>query len=214
DLKEKFNLDNPQIEIAEVGNVFLDANVVGEMIVNDLERFGSMRFKQIGHRMVENIMRAGALGVEIRMSGKIPSARAKSWRFYAGYLKKSGEASEVGVRKSIMSANLKSGTVGVLVMIMPPDLVLPDKVLILEDVKGEGAEAAEEKKEEKAEEGKKKKPAKKKKKKAAKKEEAAEEAKPEQAKEPEVHIEEVNPEDVEAVPEAEKAEDKPEEESQ
>ena len=36
-------------------------------------------------------MNAGALGVEIIISGKVPSARAKSWRFYTGYLKKCGD---------------------------------------------------------------------------------------------------------------------------
>jgi len=37
------------------------------------------------------VMRAGALGIEIVVSGKVPSARAKSWRFYSGYLKKCGD---------------------------------------------------------------------------------------------------------------------------
>ncbi len=86
-LKEKFNLENPQIEINEVKDVFLDANVVAEKIVSSLERFGSARFKGIGHKMMENVMNAGALGVEITISGKLPSARARSWRFYMGYLK-------------------------------------------------------------------------------------------------------------------------------
>ena len=47
-LKEKFKLENPQIEIVEVRNVFLDANVVAEKIASSLERFGSARFKSIG----------------------------------------------------------------------------------------------------------------------------------------------------------------------
>ncbi|MEK6863119.1 MAG: 30S ribosomal protein S3 [Nanoarchaeota archaeon] len=131
-LKEKFNLENPQIEINEVKNIFLDANVVAERIVSSLERFGSARFKGIGHKMMENVMNAGALGVEIIISGKVPSARAKSWRFYTGYLKKCGDVA-LSVRTAKRPALLKSGIIGVKVAIMPPDIILPDRTTILEE---------------------------------------------------------------------------------
>lgn len=131
-LKEKFNLENPQIEINEVSNPFLNANIVAERIVSSLERFGSARFKGIGHKMMENVMNAGALGIEITISGKIPGARAKSWRFYTGYLKKCGDVA-LSVRVAKKSALLKSGIIGVKVAIMPPDIVLPDKIKLLEE---------------------------------------------------------------------------------
>lgn len=129
-LKEKFNLENPQIEIAEVSNPFLNSNIVAERIVSSLERFGSARFKGIGHKMMENVMNAGALGVELIISGKIPGARAKSWRFYTGYLKKCGDVA-LSVKVAKKSALLKSGIIGVKVAIMPPDIVLPDKIKLL-----------------------------------------------------------------------------------
>lgn len=131
-LKEKFNLENPQIEITEVPNPFLDANIVAERIVSSLERFGSARFKGIGHKMMENVMNAGALGIEVIISGKIPGARAKSWRFYTGYLKKCGDVA-LSVKVARKSALLKSGIIGVKVAIMPPDIVLPDKITLLEE---------------------------------------------------------------------------------
>ena len=130
-LKEKFNLENPQIEINEVSNPFLNANIVAERIVSSLERFGSARFKGVGHKMMENVMNAGALGIEITISGKIPGARAKSWRFYTGYLKKCGDVA-LSVRAAKKSALLKSGIIGVKVAIMPPDIILPDKIKLLE----------------------------------------------------------------------------------
>ena len=132
-LKEKFNLENPQIEINEVKNIFLDANIVAERIVSSLERFGSARFKGIGHKMMENVMNAGALGVEITVSGKVPSARARSWRFYTGYLKKCGDVA-LSVRNAKKAALLKSGILGIKVAIMPPDIVLPDKTTILAEL--------------------------------------------------------------------------------
>ncbi|MBT5740107.1 30S ribosomal protein S3, partial [Candidatus Woesearchaeota archaeon] len=132
-LKKEFKLENPQIEINEVKNIFLDPAIVAERIAYSLERFGSARFKGIGHKTMENVVNAGALGVEIIISGKIPSTRARNWRFYQGYLKKCGDIAVHGVKHAQTSALLKSGIIGIKVSIMPPDIVLPDHVEILEE---------------------------------------------------------------------------------
>jgi len=130
-LKKRFDLENPQIEISEVENPNLDANIVAEKIVDALERFGSQKFKAIGHKIMTDVMRSGALGIEIVVSGKVPSARAKSWRFYQGYLKKCGDISN-SVRKSNLQAQLKTGIIGIKVSIMPPDIKLPDDIEIVD----------------------------------------------------------------------------------
>src|SRR3989338_2870309 len=144
-LKKRFQLENPQIEISEVENVNIDAKIVGEKIADSLERFGAEKFKAIGHKAMDDVMRAGALGVEIIFSGKIPSSRAKSWRFYSGYLKKCGDIAIWGVDKSKTQAKLKTGIIGVKVSIMPPDTKLPDKVEIVkvEEKKDDAAEKSE-----------------------------------------------------------------------
>ncbi|MBI3026812.1 30S ribosomal protein S3 [Candidatus Woesearchaeota archaeon] len=131
-LKKKFDLENPQIEISEVENPNLDANIVAEKIVDALERFGSEKFKAIGHKIMTDVMRAGALGIEISVSGKVPSARAKSWRFYSGYLKKCGDIAVTDVRKADAQALLKTGVIGIKVKIMPPDIKLPDEIELVE----------------------------------------------------------------------------------
>ncbi|MBI2651646.1 30S ribosomal protein S3 [Candidatus Woesearchaeota archaeon] len=132
-LKKGFGLENPQIEISEVQNANLDANIVAERITDSLERYGAQKFKAIGHKMMESIMASGALGVEIIISGKIPSSRAKSWRFYSGYLKKCGDISIMAVDKAYAQAKLKSGVIGVKVSIMPAGTKLPDKVEFIEE---------------------------------------------------------------------------------
>ncbi len=128
DLKNKFDLENPQIEIAEVENINLDAGIVAERIAMSLERFGSARFKGIAHKVLHDVMNAGALGVELIISGKVPSTRAKSWRFYQGYLKKCGDIALTGVNTAYSSAKLKSGIVGVQVRIMPKTTKRPDDI--------------------------------------------------------------------------------------
>jgi small subunit ribosomal protein S3 len=132
-LKKKFNLENPQIEISEVENINLDANIVSERIASSLERFGSSKFKGVGHKVMSDVMGAGALGIEIIISGKVPSSRAKSWRFYQGYLKKCGDIALVGVDTAYAIAKLKSGVVGIQVRIMPPETKLPDDIQLLEE---------------------------------------------------------------------------------
>lgn len=127
-LKKRFNLENPQIEISEVANIGLEPQIIAERIASTMERFGSDRFKGIGHKTMEEVMNAGARGIEITISGKIPGARAKSWRFYRGYLKKCGDIAVHGVKIAYANAQLKTGTVGVKVSIMPPDIRLPDDV--------------------------------------------------------------------------------------
>ncbi|MFT4343183.1 MAG: 30S ribosomal protein S3 [Candidatus Woesearchaeota archaeon] len=132
-LKSRFNLENPQIEIVEIEQPMLDPLVVAERIASTMERFGLSKFKGIGHKMLADVMGAGAKGVEIIISGKIPSSRAKRWRFYQGYLKKSGDIAVSYIRKAHTQAKLKTGVVGIQVKIMPPDLVLPDTVVPIEE---------------------------------------------------------------------------------
>ena len=132
-LKRKFKLENPQIEISEVESPNMDAQIVAERIASTLERFGLKRFKATGHRTLSDVMNSGAVGIEIVMSGKIPSTRARSWRFYAGYLKKCGDIALTGVKTAFAQAQLKSGTVGVRVKILPPDVRLPDDIEVIEE---------------------------------------------------------------------------------
>lgn len=131
-LKNKFSMDNPQIEVIEVMKPELDAQSMAEQIVNTLERFGPKRFKSTGYQSLQKIMDAGALGAEIIIGGRgVPSTRAKSWRFYNGYLKKCGDVAVSQVGRGFCVANLRSGSIGVKVRIMPPTVDLPDKISII-----------------------------------------------------------------------------------
>lgn len=198
-LKDYFKLENPQIEISEVTNVNLNPEIVAERIANSLERFGLSRFKGVGHKTMSDVMDAGALGIEILISGKVPSSRAKRWRFYKGYLKKCGQVAIDGVLKSYRVAQVKTGTVGITVKIMPPDVSLPDQVKpieITEEEKVEEESKSEETKTENSKEDKKEKKSKptKEKKKSAKKESKKTKPKATKTKKTEEKIEE-KPED-------------------
>jgi len=129
-LKKKFNLENPQIEISEVDKPNLDSQIVAERIASTIERFGIQKFKAIGHKTMMDVMGAGALGIEILISGKVPSQRAKTWRFYSGYLKKCGNIATEGVKRAEAVAIMKTGAIGIRVAIMTPDVKLPDDIQV------------------------------------------------------------------------------------
>ena len=135
-LKNKFKMENPQVEIAEIEKVNLDSKSVAERILSSFERFGPKRFKSIGYSALQNIMDEGAVGAEIIISGRgVPAKRSKTWRFYAGHLKKSGDISQNHIKKSLVVAELKTGAIGIKVHILTPDTILPDDIRLKDEEK-------------------------------------------------------------------------------
>ena len=199
-LKIKFGFENPQVEVSEIDNPNLNPHSVAKHIVHTFERFGPQRFKFLGYKMLDTIIQAGAIGGEIVISGRgVPSQRSKTWRFSAGHLKKSGDVAENLISKGFAVAHLKSGSVGVKVSILTPDVVLPDTIKIKSTVIVKQEETLEGEKEEKVkEEIKEKAP---KEKSSKKKEEVKEEHKKTAAKEPSEKKEEIKEEVKEEVKE-------------
>jgi small subunit ribosomal protein S3 len=128
-IKRRFKLENPHIEIEEIKKPEFDAQLMADDIASGLERMGPVKFKVIIYRALQRIMDAGALGAEICASGKLPGARAKTWRFSQGYLKKTGHTSKV-VNKAQARAETKPGTVGIKVSILSPGAKMTDKIVV------------------------------------------------------------------------------------
>ncbi|MFH1585330.1 MAG: 30S ribosomal protein S3 [archaeon] len=147
-LKTKFKLENPHVEIDEIKQPELDAQLMADEIALALERFGPIKFKVVAYRTLQKIINSGALGVEIRLNGKLPSSRAKSWRFAQGYLKKTGDSAKV-VDRAQAKAQTKPGTVGVKVAILSPYVKLLDKIQIDDELLKQLKKNMEEPKEEK-----------------------------------------------------------------
>lgn len=128
-LKKRFKLDNPHIEIREILDSRLDAQLVADEIALALERQGSMKFKVVAYKTLQEIMKAGALGAEIVLAGRLPSERAKSWRFSQGYLKKTGHPAKVVDRAQAQAINM-AGATGISVSILPPNAHIHDKIVV------------------------------------------------------------------------------------
>lgn len=128
-IKKRFKFDNPHIEIKEIKEPLLDAHLVADEIALSLENLGSLKFKVIAYKMLQSIMRSGAAGVEIVLSGKLPSERARSWRFAEGYLKKTGDTAKV-VDRAMSQAKTMPGVVGIKVSILSPTAPIHDRIVV------------------------------------------------------------------------------------
>ena len=145
-LKNNYELENPQVEVKEVDIPELNPKIMAHKISAMLQR--GMHFRRVAYSALRRIMGAGAQGVEVTISGKIRGSRSACAKFTDGYIKKCGEPSIKYVKQGFATAPLKPGVLGISVRIMPPDVVLPDKVDIIqpkveEPVTTETAEAVE-----------------------------------------------------------------------
>ncbi|MCK4310578.1 MAG: 30S ribosomal protein S3, partial [Methanomicrobia archaeon] len=82
DLGEKFSIENPQIEVEEIKNPELNADVMAHRTASDLER--GYHYRRTAYKISRRIMDAGAKGVEIVISGKLSGQRSRTVRFTTG----------------------------------------------------------------------------------------------------------------------------------
>ena len=136
ELEERFDLDDPQIDVQEVEDPDLNARIVADRLANALER--GWYFRKAGHTTLERIMDSGALGAQIILAGTVTGSRSRVEKFTAGYIKHNGEPAEELVDEGQGVAVMKLGTIGVTVKIIPPDAELPDDFRIHEDADLEG----------------------------------------------------------------------------
>ena len=127
EIKEKFNVDNPQIEIQEAGSMAsLNAQIMAEKLAEALER--GWHFRRAGHSTVRRIMNSGARGCQVVIAGKLTGARHRTEKFTEGHIKYCGEVAREVMLRGFAIAKLKAGVLGVKVGIMKPDARLPDEI--------------------------------------------------------------------------------------
>jgi small subunit ribosomal protein S3 len=129
DLDRKFRLDNPQIDVQDVGRGDLNSQVVANRLASSLER--GWYFRKAGQSVLRRVMESGALGCEIVISGKLTGPRSRTEKFVSGYIKHSGKPAEEIVEKGYSVAVKKLGVIGCQVRIIPPGSKLPDDFQIV-----------------------------------------------------------------------------------
>jgi len=128
-LEEKFKIENPQIEVSEIEVPELNARVMAERLASRLER--GTHYRRAAYSILRRIAAVGAKGVEITISGKLTSHRARYKKFREGFVAKCGEPAFLFVDKAVAHAVLKKGIIGVSVYIMQPTYMLPNEIEII-----------------------------------------------------------------------------------
>ena len=128
-IHDKFDVDNPQIEIQEAGPAAsLNAQIMAEKLAEALQR--GWHFRRAGHSTVRRIMNAGAKGCQVIIAGKLTGARHRTEKFTEGHVKYCGDIVSQVMDEGYAVAKLKAGVLGVKIRIMKPDAVLPDEATI------------------------------------------------------------------------------------
>lgn len=116
-LERKFGIERPQIDVIEVPNPDLNAKIVAYGIARAMAK--GVKFRRAAQVAIRRVMEAGARGVEVVISGKLTSERARFEKYSAGSIYKSGQPSEL-VDEAVIQVLLKPGVYGVRVKILPP----------------------------------------------------------------------------------------------
>ena len=128
-IEDDFNFNNPQIEVQEVENPDLNAQVMAEKLASALER--GWHFRRAGHSTVRRIMESGARGCQVTVAGKLTGQRHRREKFKSGHIKFCGQAKLDFMERGFANARMKPGVIGVTVQIMHPDARLPDEIDVL-----------------------------------------------------------------------------------
>jgi small subunit ribosomal protein S3 len=127
-IEEDFKFANPQIEVQQVDNPALNAQIMAEKLASALER--GWHFRRAGHSIVKRIMDSGAKGCQVIIAGKLTGQRHRTEKFREGHIKYCGYPKIKWMREGYAAAKLKPGIIGVKVWIMDPNARLPDEVFI------------------------------------------------------------------------------------
>ncbi len=127
-LENEFGIERVQIEVSEIENPWLNAAVMASRLARQLER--GVRFRRMAYWILRRVMRAGAIGCEIIVKGKLSSRRARYQKFKQGTIAKTGEPADLFVDHANDRAILKPGVIGITVRIMGPTAKLPGVINI------------------------------------------------------------------------------------
>ena len=115
-LEKEYGLENPRLAVEEINKPFLNSQIVAEEIKNAIEK--KVNPRKIANIMMQKIIQSGAVGCQIRISGRTTGSMSRRDKFQVGYLKHSGQYAKDLVDTAVVHAYTKLSTVGVQVKIM------------------------------------------------------------------------------------------------
>lgn len=120
DIKEAFGIEIARLDIVSLKTPpELNAQIVAEAIARAIERGANPR--RIAYFYIQQALEKGALGVEIRIQGRLRRKRSQKLRFALGKILYTGDIAEKFVSRGYARFQLRTGTVGVQVRIVLPE---------------------------------------------------------------------------------------------
>ena len=132
-IEQKFDLQNPQISVLEIPNPELNPDIMCNRIAQLIER--GTAFRRAAMWSLNTIMSAGALGVEVVISGKLRTERAHFEKHTVGIVPKSGDSSDKIVRTGLSHVLTKMGLMGIQLRIASK-VALPQEFELKSEARG------------------------------------------------------------------------------
>lgn len=123
-LEKDFDLKNPQISVIEITKPELQPSVMCNRMSQHLAR--GTAFRRAVMWTMQTIMNAGAMGVQITISGKLRGDRSAFEKHSKGILPRAGHHADVVVSEDIVHVNTKMGLVGVRIRIARKEKYIPE----------------------------------------------------------------------------------------
>ena len=123
-IEKDFGYKNPQISVEEIAKAELSPSVMCNRMAAHLER--GTAFRRATMWTMNQIMEAGAMGVQITISGKLRGDRSAFEKHAQGILPRAGNYAKNIVSEDIVHTKTAMGLIGIKIRIAKKEKVIPE----------------------------------------------------------------------------------------
>ncbi len=123
-LEKDFGLKSPQISVIEITRPELEPSVMCNRMAQHIAR--GTAFRRAVMWTMQTIMDAGAMGVQITISGKLRGERSGFEKHGKGVLPRAGYHAEVVVAEDVVHVETKMGLIGIRIRIARKEKFIPE----------------------------------------------------------------------------------------
>ena len=127
-IEKDFELKNPQISVEEISKVELSPSVMCNRMAAHIER--GTAFRRATMWTMKQIMEAGAMGVQITISGKLRGDRSAFEKHTQGILPRAGNYAKNLVSEDIVHTKTPMGLIGIKIRIALKEKIIPEFELL------------------------------------------------------------------------------------
>jgi small subunit ribosomal protein S3 len=123
-VESDFGFKDPQISVEEIQKAELSPSVMCNRMASHIER--GTAFRRATMWTMNNIMEAGAMGVQITISGKLRGDRSAFEKHVQGILTRAGNYAQNVVSEDIVHVKTKMGLIGIRIRIANKEKIVPE----------------------------------------------------------------------------------------